>query len=121
MINQPELRKELKRILEGRVGREASVTAGELARMFGYEDDRIIRKAIEDLIDGGFPVCSATEEPAGYFFPKDEGEARVYSKSLQRRAVRIFLRRRRIISNTREYYENLRRRAEIPVHQERLL
>ncbi len=49
-----------------------------------------------------------TEDPAGYFFPASVEEARKYSKSLQRRAVRIFLRRRNIIKNTARYYEKAR-------------
>jgi len=62
------LKVELQRILSRHVGRGNPITAGVLAEMFGYEDDRPIRKAIEELIDDNFPICSVTEEPAGYFY-----------------------------------------------------
>lgn len=98
----------LKRILLDHVGREHPVKAELLASHFGYKDDRIIRKAIEELIDEGFPVCSVTDHPAGYFFPANVDEARKYSKGLQKRAAMIFLRRRHIIQNTARHYEKAR-------------
>ncbi len=99
-----DLKAQLKAILQHRVGRDNVIGAGDLAERFGYQDDRPIRRAIENLIDDNFPVCSVTERPAGYFFPASVEEARLYSKSLQKRAVRIFLRRRFIIKNTALYY-----------------
>ena len=99
------LKEGLKAILSHRVGRDKAITANYLAGRFGYKDDRLIRKAIEELIDDNFPVCSVTDSPAGYFFPSRVKEARLYSKALQSRAVRIFLRRRFIIKNTARYYE----------------
>lgn len=99
---------ELRLIILRHTGRDNPVKAMDLAAHFGYTDDRPIRLAIERLIDGDFPVCSVTEQPAGYFFPGSVGEARRYSKSLQSRAVRIFLRRRHIIKNTARHYEKAR-------------
>jgi len=99
---------ELRHILERHIGRGNPITAETLAVRFNLSDDRPVRKAIEQLIDGGFPVCSVTESPAGYFFPASVEEARIYSKSLQKRAARIFLRRRGIIKNTARYYEPAR-------------
>jgi len=98
----------LKRIILSHTGRAKPIKAEALAKIFGFKDDRPIRKAIEEMIDGGFPVCSVTDEPAGYFFPASVEEARKYSKSLQKRAVRIFLRRRGIIKNTALFYEKAR-------------
>ena len=103
-----ELKSQLRLIITRHVGRESAIAAGTLAEMFGYRDDRPVRKAIDELIDGGFPVCSVTEPPPGYFFPAGVEEARIYSKSLQRRAVNIFLRRRGIIKNTARFYERAR-------------
>ena len=105
---ESNLKQQLREVLRHHVGRDKAIKAEELASRFGYIDDRPIRKAIEGLIDDGFPVCSVTEEPAGYFFPASVEEARKYSKSLQRRAVRIFLRRRHIIRDTARYYEKVR-------------
>jgi len=88
-----------------RVGRQYAIRGRELAGMYGYTDDRVVRKAIEELIDDHFPICSATDEPCGYFFPASVEEARRYSKGLQSRAVRIFLRRRNIIRDAAIYHE----------------
>ncbi len=96
---------ELKRIIRQHTGRDNPIQADDLAGMFGYNDDRPIRLAIEKLIDTHFPVCSVTEKPAGYFFPASIDESRRYTKSLQSRAVRIFLRRRHIIRDTARHYE----------------
>jgi len=104
-MSEESLKTQVKAVLERHIGRGMSITAESLADMFGYEDDRPIRKAIEELIDNGFPVCSVTEPPAGYFFPASVDEAKIYSKSLQKRAARIFLRRRYIIRNTARFYE----------------
>ncbi len=99
------MKDQLKAIILRHTGRETAISADTLAARFGYTDDRPIRKAIESLIDDGFPVCSVTDQPPGYFFPASVEEARRHSKSLQKRAVRIFLRRRFIIRNTALYYE----------------
>jgi hypothetical protein len=99
------MKNQLRLIILNHTGRDCAIKAADLAEHFGYTDDRLIRKTIEELIDDGFPVCSATDDPAGYFFPASVNEARKYSKSLQKRAVRIFLRRRGIIKNTALYYE----------------
>ena len=107
MLDQ-NLKRELRRVIQRHTGRSDPITAESLAVMFGYKDDRPIRKAIEEMIDDDFPVCSVTEQPAGYFFPASVEEAKKYSKSLQKRAVRIFLRRRHIVKNTARFYEKAR-------------
>jgi len=107
-MTEVELKSSLRRVLILHIGREKAIDAGSLAGMFGFRDDRPVRKAIEELIKEHFPVCSATEEPPGYFFPASTEEARRYTRSLQKRAVRIFLRRRHIIRDTARYYENAR-------------
>jgi len=111
-MTDPELRKELRIILLRHIGRERAIKAEALAEMFGYRDDRIIRKAIEELIDDDLPVCSVTESPAGYFIAGSREEAERYTKSLRRRAVLIFLRRKKVIRNA-----GLR----VPAEQVRLL
>jgi hypothetical protein len=113
-MDNGKLKHQLKAIISRHVGRCEAIGAETLAEMFGFKDDRIIRKAIEELIDDNFPVCSVTEQPAGYFFPASVQEARRYSKSLQKRAVRIFLRRRHIIKNTALFYEPARQ-EELPL------
>ena len=104
-MNESELMSCLKKVIERHIGRDSAITAGAMSEMFGYQDDRPIRLAIEKLIDDDFPVCSVTEEPAGYFFPSGVEEAKTYTVSRRRRALRIFHRRRHIIRNTARYYE----------------
>lgn len=106
-MDEGSLRQQLKVVVLQHAGRAKAIKSEALAARFGCED-RSIRKIIEGLIDGGFPVCSTSGHPAGYFFPADVDEARQYSKSLQKRAVRIFLRRRHIIKNTARFYEKVR-------------
>ena len=98
------LQKQVQDIIHRHQGRRLAITVGHLAAMLG-SDDRAIRKAVEELIDNQYPICSVTGTPAGYFFPSSVEEARVYSKALQKRAVRIFLRRRFIIRSAARYYE----------------
>ena len=92
----------LRVILSRHEGRSQAITSRELSHMLG-EDDRAIRLAIEDLIDDGLPIVSATEPPAGYFVPLTLDEAREYTQSLRSRAVQIFLRRRKVIRNAALY------------------
>ena len=121
-LTREELRSALRKIIKEHVGLENAIEAMALAEMFGFRDDRPIRQAIEELIvKEHFPCCSSTEKPPGYFFPRSAEEAEAACKPLQKRAVKIFLRKRRIVRDAFEYYENLRRQAEVPVHQERLL
>jgi len=103
-----DIKQDLKLIILRHTGRSNPITARELAERYGHEDDRVIRKLIADLIDEGFPVCSVTDDPAGYFFPANVDEAREYTVSLRRRALRIFLRRRHIIRSTARWYEEAR-------------
>ncbi len=98
----------LRHILLGHVGRADPITAERLATIFGYCDDRPVRRAIERLIDDDFPVCSVTDPPAGYFFPADVEEAREYTVVLRRRALKIFQRRRHIVRSTARWYERAR-------------
>ena len=67
--------------------------------MTGHEDRRV-RLTIEELIEEGLPVISATDFPPGYFIPLSLDEARLYTQSLRSRAVEIFLRRRKVLKNT---------------------
>jgi len=64
-----------------------AITARELSHLTG-QPDRKIRLVIEELIEDGLLVVSATEGPAVYFIPISLEEARS-------RAVEILLRRER--------------------------
>jgi len=54
---------------------------------------RYIRRVISDLIDAGYPVCSTSKAPAGYFAPRNEAEIRECQKTLQSGYVRAIMRR----------------------------
>ncbi|MHB8084371.1 MAG: hypothetical protein ACYDHZ_00900 [Dehalococcoidia bacterium] len=113
-----DLNDKVKNIILSHVGRDNAITAERICELiYGVvpEDDpekqplarysdRPVRLAIEDLIRAGTPICSMTEEPPGYFFPSSVEEAKAACKPLQRRAVMIFLRKRKIIHNTELYY-----------------
>lgn len=111
-MSEQSLKHQLRDILLGHMGRGRAIKAEELATRLGYSDDRPVRKAIEELIDDGLPVCSVTESPAGFFLASTRGEAERYTKSLRRRAVLIFLRRKKVIRNAGLF---------VPVGQRRLL
>ena len=127
-MNSAALKAALRRIIILHRGRGKAISAEKLVQILYPEgnyiqiiagrevvcndiDDRPVRKAIEELIKEHFPVCSVTEDPPGYFFPADIDEARIYTKSLQKRAVRIFIRRRSIVRDTARYYEQARQEA----------
>lgn len=93
------MKTELKNILERHEGRERAIKAQELACLLDT-DERHVRQVIEELIDDGLPVVSATESPAGYFIPVSLEQAKEYTQSLRSRAVLIFLRRKKVIRNT---------------------
>jgi hypothetical protein len=105
-------KQQLKSILERHEGREMAISSRELSRLMG-EEDRAIRLTIEDLIEEGLPVVSTTESPAGYFIPLSLDEAKEYTRSLRSRAVRIFLRSRKVKQNASLYLK--------PASQGRLL
>ena len=88
----------LKDILYQHRGRDHAIPSRVLCDMTGLED-RALRLLIDELIDEGMSIVSVTEPPAGYFVASSREEAQRYSKSLQSRAVKIFLRRRKIIRN----------------------
>jgi hypothetical protein len=105
-----DLKVEFKNVFRIHQGPDRAITAGQLARMFGYKDDRIIRLTIRELIKGagdgnrGLPVASATvkvlqpsgkvKRQPGYFIPTDRQQAEEYANSIKRRLIEDALRRR---------------------------
>jgi hypothetical protein len=97
-----ELKGELRLILLQHQNRGRAITGKELARMFGYRDDRQIRLAIRELIRDGLPIAAATESrengrmrlPAGYFLATTWEEANEYADSIKGRLIEDALRRR---------------------------
>lgn len=112
MITQAraDLKAHLRRILEERRGPAMAVTGAELARMFGFKDDRIIRLAIRELIKGdgdgnnGLPVASETNvrkdidgniiARPGYYIPLSRPQGEEYAAAIRSRLIEDALRRR---------------------------
>jgi len=111
-VSELSLKHQLRGILLGHMGRARAIKAEGLASRLGYFDDRLVRKVIKELIDEGLPVCSITEPPAGFFLASTREEAERYTKSLRKRAVLIFLRRKKVIRNAGLF---------VPAGQRRLL
>ncbi len=88
------LKAQLKSILLRHEGKERAITGRELARLFGYKDDRQIRLVIRELISEGLPVASSTESPQGYFVVLTRQEAEEYAQSIKGRLIEDAIRRR---------------------------
>ena len=89
-----DLRDKLQSVLLRHEGPARAITAGELARMFGYKDDRIIRLAIRELIRNGLPVAASTENFPGYFIVTSRQQADEYALSIKKRLIEDAIRRR---------------------------
>ena len=62
-------------------GRENAITAPDLTSKVTFRSgfhfsERMIREVISNLRKEGHPIASAVNEPAGYFWPVTEDEAR---------------------------------------------
>ena len=66
-------------------GKANAITGGQLARMFGYCDDRPIRLLIRELIEDGYPIAASTGKGGGYFLIQTREEAQEYMSVLKGR------------------------------------
>ena len=130
MVTKTDLRAELKSILERHEGPERAITAGELARMFGYRDDRPIRLAIRALIEGegrgvnGLPVAANTDSkrgPLGYFIPTAPEQAQEYADSVKGRLIEDAYRRRDFKVAAEQWFKAKLDIKPPPVEQGRLI
>jgi len=97
-MNSPNVKTELKSILQRHEGRQQAITSRGLSTLTGYPDRRV-RLVIEELITEGLPVASITEAPAGYFVATSVEEVKECTETLKSRAVHIFRRRQKLIRN----------------------
>jgi hypothetical protein len=96
-------------------GRKNAITGGVIAlEEFGLKDDRKVRLAIDELIDDGFPVGSATDSPAGYFFPTLEEARECYGK-WRHRGLDICVRARKMLKAAKLYHEGAKQLELLPV------
>jgi len=62
---------------------------------------RRVRRIIEKLIEEGYPIISTPLSPGGYFFGGKDGEALECYKRLRRKGIKILIRARRILRNSK--------------------
>jgi len=67
----------------------------------GHMTPRRVRRIIESLIEEGYPIISTPIEPGGYCWGGREGEALECYKRLRRKGIKILIRARRILRNSR--------------------
>lgn len=62
---------------------------------------RRVRNIIEELIEEGYPIISTPIHPGGYCWEGAEGEVLLCYKRLRRKGIKILIRARRILRNSR--------------------
>src|SRR3990167_4950153 len=123
-IQRRNLISELRAILLSHEGPETAITAGEMARMFSFKDDRPVRQAIRQLIADGLPVAANTDirrGPLGYFIPTSPEQAQVYADSVKMRLIEDALRRRDFKRAAEAWFEAKLDLKPVPPGQGRLL
>lgn len=62
---------------------------------------RKVRRIIEELIEEGYPIISTPVDPGGYCWGGADGEALECYKRLRKKGVKILIRARRILRNSK--------------------
>jgi len=62
---------------------------------------RRVRRIIEELIEEGYPIISTPVDPGGYCWQGKEGEAIQCYKRLRRKGIKILIRARWTLRNSR--------------------
>ena len=83
-------------------GKEKARTAGELATVLGFKEDRCVRLAIRDLIADGVPIISLVEPPYGYYIADNPEEVTEHLGELRHRALEVLGRYRDLKVASRE-------------------
>jgi predicted DNA-binding transcriptional regulator YafY len=102
-VAKPDLKIELRHILERHQGRNTAVTGEFLARIVGQRN-RQVRQILEELIEDGLPIVSTSEPPAGYFLAISHKEAEEHLTSLQTRIEALSHRKRKVLDNVELYW-----------------
>ncbi|KKL22239.1 hypothetical protein LCGC14_2437410 [marine sediment metagenome] len=79
-----------------RKGRDNAIRSNVIAGVVGCAE-RVVRKAIRELITQGYCILSATDSPPGYFIAADWEEVMDYAKALRKRGIEDLRRRRDIL------------------------
>lgn len=85
------------------------ITAG-INKRVGVDDfisSRTVRNMIENLIKNGSPIISSPSNPGGYCWQGGEGEAIECYRRLRRKGIKILLRAKWILRNSRQSQQRL--------------
>jgi len=82
-----ELKQEVRRLL--RYGKEKARTGKELAKILGFNNDRLIRLNIRELISDGLPIISSVHPPYGYYIADNPEEITEHLGELRHRALEV--------------------------------
>lgn len=78
-------------------GAENAVTGMQLARLFGYKDDRVIREQIRILIGLKWAILASSGKHPGYYMAETKEEVEKYAENLHDRGVEILARRKYLL------------------------
>jgi len=109
-----DLEKSILSILKSHVGDENKLTQYEITHKLGivdksnnqyfnfdYVNCRQVRRVIEDLIKQGYPIVSTPKNGGGYHWQEKEQEGLECAKRIRKQAIKLFLKARKIRSNSR--------------------
>lgn len=101
-----DIKLEILKVLERHQGRRNAIKASELAEMFGLSKTNTyaVRALITELIRKGYPICSATQRPEGYFLPETYQEVNDYCQTLKDRGIADIIRRRDVKLAAQRYF-----------------
>lgn len=89
-----EFLKRLLAFMEQHRGNAQSITGPEIARHFGFTNDRLIRAAFAELTARGNMIASSVHEPMGFYLIETPEEAEIYAATLKSRAIKTLKRLR---------------------------
>lgn len=101
-----DLEKDILDILESHIGFENKINQYLLTDRLFWETNnhfacRKVRSTIENLITQGYPIISTPKNGGGYCLQKTNQEGLECYKRIQRQAVKLFLKARKIRANSR--------------------
>lgn len=101
-----DFKKDILEIIKSHVGYNDAITQYKMMQMIndmgGWGTTcRNIRRVIEDLIKQGYPIISTPRNGGGYCWQGKEQEGLECYKRIQRQAVKLFLKARKIRANSR--------------------
>lgn len=103
-----ELEEDILEIIKEHIGEENKITQYGIAEWwnvaysFGkFISSRQVRRAIEELIKQGYPIISTPRFGGGYHWQGRVAEGLECSKRIQRQAVKLFIKARKIRANSR--------------------